>query len=399
VAALALVAEQAENERWFAQALESLLLHGRFVRSHLEWSEARGNHYLSDIVGLLPVAALFSGGWEGRAWADWAAGEFASEMEHQVRPDGTAHEASTTYHRLVTELFLCGTQATDALVLGRLPDSYRARLDRMLEFVRDYTRPDGLAPQIGDADDGRFLPLGNYGADPRDHRHLFAQADRPFEPATESAAYPSGGYYVMRSRGLYAIVRCGDTGRYGRGGHGHNDQLSFELIAGSEPLVVDPGTYVYSGDPQERNRFRGTAYHSTLRVGGGEQNELRNDDLFLMKDRSQAEALDSGETGFEGRHHGFPGATHTRRLELVDGGLRIRDTVNSATVQELEWTFPLAPGAEGKVEITAEGLEFGAEPGWYSARYGVRVPTTFLRARRSSRPGEDVTELRVRVIA
>jgi hypothetical protein len=180
VAALALVAEQAENERWFAQALESLLLHGRFVRSHLEWSEARGNHYLSDVVGLLPVAALFSGGWEGRAWADWAAGELASEMEHQVRPDGTAHEASTTYHRLVTELFLCGTQATDALVPGRLPDSYRARLDRMLEFVRDYTRPDGLAPQIGDADDGRFLPLGNYGADPRDHRHLFAQADRPF---------------------------------------------------------------------------------------------------------------------------------------------------------------------------------------------------------------------------
>jgi len=398
VAALALVAEQAENERWFAQALESLLLHGRFVRSHLEWSEARGNHYLSDVVGLLPVAALFSGGWEGRAWAEWAAGELASEMEHQVRPDGTAHEASTTYHRLVTELFLCGTQAADALVPSRLPDSYRARLDRMLEFVRDYTRPDGLAPQIGDADDGRFLPLGSYGADPRDHRHLFAQAARPFEPATASAAYPSGGYYVMRSRGLYAIVRCGDTGRYGRGGHSHNDQLSFELTAGSEPLVVDPGTYVYTGDPQERNRFRATAYHSTLRVGGGEQNELHSDDLFLMKDRSRAEALDSGETAFEGRHHGFPGATHTRRLELVDGGLRIRDTVSSATVQELEWTFPLAPGAERKVEIAAEGLEFLAEPGWYSARYGVRVPTTFLRARRSSRAAEDVTELRVRVI-
>jgi hypothetical protein len=399
VAALALVAEQAENERWFAQALESLLLHGRFVRSHLEWSEARGNHYLSDVVGLLPVAALFSGGWEGRAWAEWAAGELASEMEHQVRPDGTAHEASTTYHRLVTELFLCGTQAADALVPGRLPDSYHARLDRMLEFVRDYTRPDGLAPQIGDADDGRYLPLGSYGADPRDHRHLFAQAARPFEPATASAAYPSGGYYVMRSRGLYAIVRCGDTGRYGRGGHSHNDQLSFELTAGSEPLVVDPGTYVYTGDPQERNRFRETAYHSTLRVGGGEQNELHSDDLFLMKDRSRAEALDSGETAFEGRHHGFPGATHTRRLELVDGGLRIRDTVSSPTVQELEWTFPLAPGAERKVEIAAEGLKFLAEPGWYSARYGVRVPTTFLRARRSSRAGEDVTELRVRVIA
>jgi uncharacterized heparinase superfamily protein len=396
VAALALCADEASREPWFEPTLKSLLLHGRFVRSHLEWSEARGNHYLSDVVGLLPVAALFSGGWEGRAWAEWAAGELVSEMEHQVRADGCAHEASTAYHRLVAELFLCGTQAADALVPGRIPDSYRERLERMLGFVRDYTRPDGLAPQIGDADDGRFLPLGDYGRDPRDHRHLFAQAVRTYAPATESAAYPEGGFYVLRAGGLYAIVRCGDTGRHGRGGHSHNDQLSFELAAGDQPLVVDPGTYLYTADLVERNRFRSTAYHATLRVGGGEQNELRNDDLFSMEDRARAEELAWDETSFEGRHHGFPGATHTRRLQLADGELRIRDTVSSPVAQELEWTFPLAPGAEGKLEVIAEGLEFRPEPGWYSPRYGVREPTTFLRARRLSRPGEDVTDLALR---
>ena len=69
VAALALCAEEAAGEPWFEPVLESLLLHGRFIRSHLEWSEARGNHYLSDVVGLLAVAALFSGGREGRDWA------------------------------------------------------------------------------------------------------------------------------------------------------------------------------------------------------------------------------------------------------------------------------------------------------------------------------------------
>ena len=114
VAALAIAAEHVAGEAWFERALASLLLHGRFVRTHLEWSEARGNHYLADVVGLLPVAALFSGGREGREWAEWAAGELVSELEHQVRKDGTAHEASTGYHRLVTELFVCGTQAADA---------------------------------------------------------------------------------------------------------------------------------------------------------------------------------------------------------------------------------------------------------------------------------------------
>ncbi len=104
-------------------------------------------------------------------------------MEHQVRPDGCDHETSVPYHRLVCELFVCGTQAVDALLPGALTDRYRERLDRMLAFVADYTRPDGLAPQIGDADDGRFLPLGDYGrADPRSHLHLFGQAGRDLRP-------------------------------------------------------------------------------------------------------------------------------------------------------------------------------------------------------------------------
>jgi uncharacterized heparinase superfamily protein len=398
VAALALAAKHAEGEPWLGRALESLLLHGRFVRTHLEWSEARGNHYLSDVVGLLPVAALFSGGPEGRGWAEWAADELVAEMEHQVREDGTAHEASTAYHRLVTELFVCGTQAADALVPDRLPQWYRDRIERMLEFVRDYTRPDGLAPQVGDADDGRFLPLGDYGLDPRDHRHLFAQAGRAFEPASRSAAYQRGGFYVLRRGDLYAIVRCGDVGRHGQGGHGHNDQLSFELVRGRRPLVIDPGSFLYTPDPVERNRFRSTAYHATLRLDEGEQNELRTDDLFLMADRARAEQLAWKESSFEGRHRGFPGATHTRRIELHDDGLRIRDTVSSPVAHELEWTFPLGPGAGGDVEVRAEGLDFQPEDGWYSPRYGIREPVTFLRARRRSRPGDDVTDLTIRLV-
>jgi len=398
VAALLLSVDRAASEPWFEHTLESLLLHGRFIRSHLEWSEARGNHYLADVVGLLPVAALFSGGREGRDWAQWAAGQLVAEMEHQVPADGSTHEASIPYHRLVTEMFVCGTQAADALVPGSIPDWYRGRLDSMLAFVRDYTRPDGLAPQVGDADDGRFLPLGDYRADPRDHRHVFAQAGRPWEPAAASAAYPDGGYYVLRNESLYTIVRCGDVGRHGRGGHGHNDQLSFELADARGALIVDPGTFTYTPDPVERNRFRSTAFHATLRVGGHEQNELRTDDLFAMTDRAHAEALSWDDVSFEGRHHGFPGATHTRRVELGPHELRISDTVTSSEPQELEWTFPLAPGAEERVAVSGEGLEFRREPGSYSPSYGVREPTSFLRARRMSRPGKDVTELVVRLI-
>jgi hypothetical protein len=282
----------------------------------------------------------------------------------------------------VAELFMSGARLAEC---GGAPLStdYRQRLRGMVDFHWSVLRPDGKVPQIGDADDGRFLPLSDYGSlDLRDHRHLFAQADRAYVPARESAAYPEGGYYVLRAGGTYAIVRCGDTGRYGRGGHSHNDQLSFELFAAGEPLVADPGTYVYTPDPQTRNLFRSTAYHATLRIGGAEQNELRTDDLFAMEDRAHAEALAWDAGSFEGRH-----GNHTRRVELADGELRITDAVESARGDELEWTLPLAPGAQ--LDMHADGLDFRPEEGWHSPSYGVRVPTTFLRARRPARAGRD----------
>ncbi len=420
VAALCMCAEEAEDEAWFERAVGSLLLHGRFIRSHLEWGDVRGNHYLSDVVGLLPVAALFCGGREGRAWAEWAVGELVSEMEHQVHPDGCDHEASIPYHRLVCELLICGTQAADALTPGRLPASFRERLDRMLGFVAGYTRPDGLAPQVGDADDGRFLPLDDYArADPRSHLHLFRQAGRPALASGRSVAYRDGGYYVMRSGDVYAIVRCGDTGLQGRGGHGHNDQLSFELSLGAQPMVIDPGAYLYTADPDARNLFRSTAFHSTLRIGDAEQNALAGDYLFSLPDHSRAEAGEFGSGGgvawFAGCHHGFEAlgapALHSRRLELDgrSGTLVIEDTVESSAAHPLEWTFPLAPpcralggvgGAEaefecGRLVIECAGLEFAVEQNWYSPRYGVRVPTPFVRARRRSNAGRDVIRLRL----
>lgn len=421
VATLAMIAEPAAERVWLQEALGSLLLHGRFIRTHLEWAPVRGNHYLSDIVGLLIVSAVFGGCKEGRAWRAFAIRELAAELPHEVRPDGCDHEASIPYHRLVAELFICGTQAADVLAPGVLTHEHHERLERMVAFTAAYTRPDGLAPQIGDADDGRFLPLGGYGGEPRSHLHLFAQAGITVPRVAGSTAYPHGGYWVMRGGGLFVLVRCGDVGVGGLGSHAHNDALSFELALEEQPLIIDPGSYVYTADPIERNRFRSTAYHSTLRIDGAEQNPLRLDSLFTMEDRRRAETTewnpDPPRPSFAGRHHGYralpAGAVHARRLELdIDAAtLHIADTVLSCAAHELEWTFPLA-GCEAQasesvaiarfpsgpvLEIDAPGVELWIEHGWVSPSYGRRVRAPFVRGRRRSRPGTDVTQIAIRV--
>ncbi len=449
IAALAILAgeERGAAAPWLEDALASLLLHGRFIRSHLEWAPTRGNHYLSDVAGLLVVAAPFSASAEGRAWAAWATHEILAELDHQVRADGCDHEASIPYHRLVAELFICGLHAAEALTPGDVPSHAWERVAGMLHFTAAYTRPDGFAPQMGDADDGRFLPLADYGTlEHRCHDHLFAQercrprstprpgacapptpslqeeqasrrhrpAPAPRGPADGHCAFPQGGWFVMRWDTLHAVIRCGDVGLGGVGCHAHCDQLAFELIAGAQPLIVDPGSYLYTADPAARVAFRSTAAHATLEIDGVEQNPIRADRPFQMEDRTRAELLhwraDGARATFVGAHHGYERldqpATHERRIDFDGeaGMVRITDTVRSDGDHWLRWTLPLAPseveldGCRAMarfpsgtcLSIDAPGLALELAGGWCSPSYGVRHPTPVLRARRRASRGEDV---------
>jgi hypothetical protein len=300
---------------------------------------------------------------------------------------------------------MCGAQHAEALCPGVLSPAFHERLDLMLAFVGDYVRPDGLAPQAGDADDGRYLPLGDYaGADQRDHRHLFRQAGRPLPAPRGHVAHAEGGWYVMRHDALWAIVRCGDVGLEGVGAHAHNDQLSFELCLGGQPLVVDPGTYLYTPDPAARNAFRATAAHATLQIDGREQNPLRSDYLFSVEDRAKARALaweaDGPRAAFAGEHVGFDPVVHRRRVTFDGeaGTFQVDDEVTGG--ERLQWSFPLAPGAQ--VEVAGalararwpsatltleapEGVAWTVEDGWVSPGYGVRVAALVLRARSGAR--------------
>lgn len=136
-------------------------------------------------------------------------------------------------------------------------------------------------------------------------------------------AYPEFGLYIFRATDLYLAVRCGGRGRAANGAHAHADQLAVELAAGDAHPLRDPGTYLYTPLPARRNAYRAAAAHCVPRVGGAEPAALDRG-LFFLGDLMAGDCLYFGPRGFIGAHRAH-GTTVHRVVELVPGGVRVRD--------------------------------------------------------------------------
>ena len=416
---------------FFRRAYAALYDTGVFTRENLEnHYEVTSNHFLSNVVGLWFLGAVFSDVPNGQEWLSFARAALEHEMQVQVLPDGADYESSVPYHRLVTELFLTSLRLGD--FRGEpLSGAYRARAHDMAAFLAAVVRPDGLMPQSGDADDGRVHVMSACArTTPQDARHLIGTAGAIFDepgwlalggelaqwerawwglgresaasdarPAT-SRLFPDAGLAVMRAGEHYLLASNGIVGTKGFGNHKHNDLLSFEYHHSGVPLVVDPGSYVYTSDFDARNRFRSTASHNTLQVDGEEQNELKPEWIFRLFETSNPEHLSFVDTAssveYSGRHRGYERLQHpvvherTLRLSKADGALTIVDQVTGRGEHSLRWHFHFAPGVDaveagpGLVELSARGrswrlcapthLQPTIGVGSYSPSYGVKVP-------------------------
>jgi uncharacterized heparinase superfamily protein len=365
--------------------LRTLYLHCVYAERNLERAEVNGNHYTADAAGLA-VGGMFFGSrpnavrWSQRGWA-----MLEAELPGQVHPDGVDFEASTAYHRLVTELFFLPALYRTRLGL-RVDASYRDRVADMARFAVAYCRPDGTSPLVGDADDGRALPVG--GQTLGDHRYLggllgaawgIEDLRRSFSgPRSEvawllgldaaehlprdpveipSRAFPDAGFYVMRGPRDHVFVDCGPVGFAGRGGHGHNDCLSFEAMLDSTWLVADSGAFVYTADYLARNRFRATAAHNTPMIDREEQNRfVRPEYLWLLHFDAAPKVLLWRTSGsidvLRARHDGYLRlsapvvATRTVVLDRERHVLVVRDEFEGSGEHLVQVPIHLAPDVQ-----------------------------------------------------
>lgn len=362
-----------------------LYLHGDFTSRHLERSDINGNHYTADAAGLVFVGLFFEGCKSAGSWLTEGWEILMDELPRQVSSDGVDFEGSIAYHRLVLELFILPALYRIRRNLEVQAD-YKQRLVAMAKFIEAYTQPDGHSPLIGDADDARTLPFGGQGIN--DHRYLHgitgsqwavedliqsfsgpkcevywllgeeaaaALPDKKFPPPAKSVSFPEGGYYILRQDNNHVFVDCAPLGLAGRGGHGHNDCLSFEAVLSGEKLISDCGAYLYTASYKQRNLFRSTAYHNTPRIDGEEINRyIRPDYLWNLHYDARPSVLryESSPTKslLRASHTGFERlpepVSHYREfvLDHKENSLHVEDQFYGNGEHQIEIPLHFAPG-------------------------------------------------------
>src|SRR5208282_3624768 len=393
-----LLAEIPHCTQFRSEMAPALAFHGRYIERYLSTYYSPNTHLLGEAVALFFLGTLYpqiprATGWKESGWQI-----VLHEAGRQVRPDGVYFEQSLYYHVYALDFFLYARLLADRNGT-EIPPAYDAALGRMLDVVAALAQA-GPAEGFGDDDGGRLwnprrnrteqmtdpLALGaviysrEFAAARLTEEAIWlfgnqaveelarAQSSPQTIPAARSLAFPDGGLYVLADSQPYAQAMMVDAGPQGvgRSGHGHADALSLRLTMNGRRWLVDSGSGVYiSKDPADRNTFRGTGAHNTLRVDGMDQAVADEPFSWTHIPTTQAENWIAGRTFtyFVGSHNGYARladpVVHRRHVLNIAGGLwLVRDVALGHAEHELELRWHFAPdldvraAAPGRVEIS-----------------------------------------------
>jgi len=300
-------------EHSFVQrTIRLLYYHARHIERNLEFvgSGTNSNHLLTNYLALFYIGQLFPQFDRSSKWRQMGLDGLETEILEQVFEDGADYECSTSYHRLVLEIFLSAHILADKNDF-HFSSAYINRLKNMLRFSETITPPSGMVPLIGDNDDGFIITLSHN--DPASHSHLLelgavvfksevsahteetlwyfgASHIKPVLPkkTVRSRCFLKSGYAVIRDDSFHLVFAATNIARHHLAGHKHNDNLSFTLEIDRVPFLIDPGTYCYTSDYKMRNRNRSIVSHNTVAVDGQEQNRYYARKLFYLFNDAKA---------------------------------------------------------------------------------------------------------------
>jgi len=247
--------------------------------------------------------------------------------------------------------------------------------------------------KIGDDDSGKILFSG-----------ISKQLLKKFSPVllTGTKQFPEFGLSIIKTKQWHITLRHHAYKKKQPSGHFHNDVGSITLAVNGVPILVDPGSFVYTASSVWRNRFRCAQAHNTFYLQGHEP--VQFEDFLFTLDLSEKKAENfSKNFVLKTKHDLYKRfGLFARRVVLFN------QEKNSVTVSDV-WSgqpkktglvschnFTLAPNIKPVLQqdgvwmflynkkpilcLQTDDLQFQVVPGWFAPEYGKKVQTFCLRA-------------------
>lgn len=407
---------------------------GRHISVNINYAlSMKNNHGVSEAVGLWTVGALFPELREATRWQRDGGRILATEMRRQIYNDGSHVQHSCNYHRVVVDTVLWALSLARRIGQPLPPEvqDHFARATGWLEAMLDPAS--GRVPNYGSNDGALVLPLDtcdyldyrptiqaarllldgkrHFEPGPWDEKALWllgepalrALVQPPVRPAT--IALPDGGYYILRGRDSWAMIRCHTY----RERPFHADMLHLDLWHGGVNVLRDGGSHLYYSPAPWGTYFLSTAGHNTIEIDGESQMVKGPRFLWFCWTRSRVLQLDiskDGQDRIECEHYGYrrlPGrVVHRRTVHRQGDAWTITDDLLGAGEHEVALRWRLCPAdwqnTDGLWHAAVGGTDLaiavrapwgcqllaGQQPppeGWESLYYGRKTPAPTLLCR------------------
>ena len=397
-----------QPDRVWTSVVQLVEGHAELIRQRVSLHSSLGNHTIAEATALVYAGLLFPQMPHAAQWRMTGLMLLESESSHQVVGDGGGIEQGVWYLQFISDLYGLVMALLEARG-ERISDPVECAYAKSRTFLSAMTDEAGGLASIGDGDGGFALgPVLD-----------FSPARQGRTPGL--TIFEESGYSVLESVGISPARLILDHGPLGMApcyAHGHADALSVQFRMGGQDVLVDTGTFTYSGDPEWRRYFRGTRAHNTVVVDGLDQavqeTAFQWSSPFSSRLVYHGERAD-GETVLIAMHDGYLGRTgivHWRGILHRHPGLWvIVDQLTGSGTHELElnWHLGLKPvadgngyvleGAESRIGLTVEGgagtIYCGQTApirGWRSSSYGMKKPIEVLHVTyRGALPHDFVT--------
>lgn len=429
IVALNLFSEIFSEDTLFKDKISnSLSKHAEYV-SHFPLIEKGGlttNHTTSAYTGLLFLSLTLRKHPKSENWTEIAKKGLEACIEEQVYDDGVDFEGSIPYHRLVLEFF--AYSAIIALANDiQFSNLYYQKLFKMFEFCTVYMDQNGNAPQIGDNDSGRLLVFNDVNNDPylneHNHSYLLTLGEKIFnfrfrsqcierdnsissflpnfnkinlsekniEPHNTNAllTFHSGGVYFLKNDVFDLCFANFSTGQNGKGGHNHLDTGSFTLSLDGDQIIVDPGSYGYSRDRIERDKYRSYSYHNTIFNNKDFETDLSKNGYWSLENPYSCEIVSSTVSHLEAKIRlSSDKNIRFRKFELFENKLNIADSINGIFSSRLNFhpstkikiieVNQLLINQKYKIIFNSQTIKMDIKDYYYSPFYGKKEKAQYL---------------------